>query len=188
MPNVFLSEDYLVRLISQAVAALHIIAGLKVAQRYKEAEQQVDEALEAQLGLRASLLKELDDERLKEMLTTNGTLEMERFLLVADLFRESSELAQIRGDLVAFRRDGQRALGFYQEAARNGGVAVDEALPGKIEALRSALDGGEQAAKADKATSLTTSESSSATSPNKKGDSSRQVQRDSSRGIKRRGP
>jgi hypothetical protein len=147
MPNVYLSEDYLIRLISQAVAALHIIAGLRVAQKYREAEQQVDEALEGQLGLRASLLKELDDERLKDMLTTNGMLEMERFLLVADLFRESSELAQIRGDETAFRRDGSRALGFYREALQNGGAAVDEELPQKIETLRAALAEGKKAAK-----------------------------------------
>jgi len=145
MPNVFLSEDYLVRLISQAVAALLIIARLKAEKQYKAAEQQVDEALEGQLGLRASLLKELDDERLKEMLTTNGMLEMERFLLVADLFRESAELAQVRGDQVAFKRDGQRALGFYQEAMHNGGVEVDEALPVKIEALKAMLAGSEKA-------------------------------------------
>ncbi len=170
MPNVYLSEDYLVRLISQAVAALHIIAGLRAAQQYKEAQQKVDEALEGQLGLRASLLKELDDERLKEMLTTNGTLEMERFLLVADLFRELAELAQLRGDDVAFRRDGRRALGFYQEAEQNGGIEVDEALPGKIAALKAALDGEEKAAKADKSTSAEPGKSSST----------------SSRGIKRR--
>lgn len=147
MPNVYLSEDYLMRLISQAVAALQIIAGLKLAQKYREAEQQIDEALEGQLGLRASLLKELDDERLKDMLTTNGTLEMERFLLVADLFRESADLAQRRGDRAAFHRDGQRALGFYQEALQGGGVAQDGALPDKITALKGALGAGKQAAK-----------------------------------------
>lgn len=180
MPNVYLSEDYLVRLISQAVAALYIIAGLRAAQQYKEAQQKVDEALEGQTGLRASLLKELDDERLKEMLTTNGTLEMERFLLVADLFRESAELAQMRGDDVAFRRDGQRALGFYQEAAHSGGIEVDETLPDesrrilqeKIDALKVALDGEEKATKADRST------------PSEPGKSSAT----SSRGIKRRAP
>ena len=172
MPNVYLSEDYLVRLISQAVAALHIIAGHRAAQQHKEAQQKVDEALEGQIGLRASLLKELDDERLKEMLTTNGTLELERFLLVADLFRESAELAQIRGDDVAFRRDGQRALSFYQEAARNGGIEVDEALPGKIDALRAALGAGQTSTKEGGKTTV-----SPVVTPAK-----------SSRGIKRRAP
>lgn len=170
MPNVYLSEDYLVRLISQAVAALYIIAGLRAAQQYKEAQQKVDEALEEQTGLRASLLKELDDERLKEMLTTNGMLEMERFLLVADLFRESSELAQIRGDDVAFRRDGQRALSFYQEAAQSGGTEVDETLLEKITALKAALAGEAKAAKADNPTPSVHGKSSAT----------------SSRGIKRR--
>jgi hypothetical protein len=148
MPNVYLSEDYLMRLISQAVAALQVIAGLKAAQRYKEAGQQVDEALEGQLGLRASLLKELDDERLKDMLTTNGRLELERFLLVADLFRESAELAQRDGDEAAFRRDGRRALSFYREALRDGGAEVDEALPTKIETLSALLGSGKKAKKA----------------------------------------
>ena len=180
MPNVFLSEDYLVRLISQAVAALYIIAQMKAAQQYKQAETQVDEALEGQLGLRASLVKELDDERLKEMLTTNGTLEMERFLLVVDLFCESSELARIRGDQGAFRRDGLRALRFYQEAALNGGGEVDEALPGKIEALQSALSVGDQAANEDKSTGTN--------SPNEQGASPAKGSMTSSRGIKRRAP
>jgi hypothetical protein len=147
LPNVYLSEDYLIRLISQAVAALQLIAGLRVAQRYKEAGQQVDEALEGQFGLRASLLKELDDERLKEMLTTGGRLELERFLLVADLFRESAELAQRSGDEPAFRRDGGRALRFYRQALRDGGDSVDEKLPDKIAALSAALGSGKAAAK-----------------------------------------
>ena len=172
MPNVYLSEDYLMRLISQAVAALHIIAGLRAAKQYKDAQQKVDEVLEGQLGLRASLLKELDDERLKEMLTTNGMLEMERFLLVADLFRESAELAKLRGDETGWRRDGQRALSFYQEAAQNGGVEVDEALLGKIAALKAALGGEEKGAKADQSTSAEPGKSSST----------------SARGIKRRAP
>ncbi len=111
---------------------LQVIAGLKAAQQYKEAEQQVDQALEGQLGLRASLVKELDDERLKEMLTTGGRLELERFLLVADLFRELAELAQRRGDELAFRRDGGRALRFYRQGLGDGGEAVDEKLPEKI--------------------------------------------------------
>lgn len=139
MPNVSLTEDYLIRLISQVIAALHIIAGLKAAQQYKEAEQQVDQALEGQLGLRASLVKELDDERLKEMLTTGGRLELERFLLVADLFRESAELAQRRGDELAFRRDGGRALRFYRQGLGEGGAAVDEKLPEKIADLGALL-------------------------------------------------
>jgi hypothetical protein len=170
MPNVYLSEDYLIRLISQAVAALHIIIGLRAAQQYKEAQQKVDEALEGQLGLRASLLKELDDERLKEMLATNGRLEMERFLLVADLFHQSAELAQIRGDELGWRRDGQRALNFYQEALQNGGEAVDEALPGKIKALKATLGGEGKTVKEEK----------SAASAETRGGSS------ANRGIKRR--
>jgi hypothetical protein len=158
MPNVYLSEDYLIRLISQAVAALQIIAGLKAAQQYKEAEQQVDEALEGQLGLRASLLKELDDERLKEMLTTGGRLELERFLLVADLFRESAELAQRRGDDPAFRRDGQRALRFYKEALRDGGDVVDEKLPDKIALLSKALATDQKGMKVDQDTAASRKE------------------------------
>ena len=145
MPNVYLTEDYLIRLISQVIAALQVIAGLKAAQRYREAGQKVDEALEGQFGLRASLVKELDDERLKEMLTTGGRLELERFLLVADLFRESAELAQRRGDELAFRRDGGRALRFYRQGLRAGGEAVDEKLPEKIAALGALLGGGNTA-------------------------------------------
>ena len=147
MPNVYLTEDYLIRLISQVIADA---AGHRRAQSRpaatEEAEQQVDEALEGQFGLRASLLKELDDERLKEMLTTGGRLELERFLLVADLFRESAELAQRRGDEATFRRDGGRALRFYRQGLRAGGEAVDEKLPEKIAAL-GALLGSVKAAK-----------------------------------------
>ena len=139
MPNVFLSEDYLVRLISQALAALAAIYRLKASQQFKEAAQQADEALESQFGLRASLLKELDDERLKEMLTTNGTLEMERFVLVADLFKESAELAQRRGDTGSSRRDGLRALNFYLEALLAGWMDEELTLPAKVDALVSTL-------------------------------------------------
>jgi hypothetical protein len=149
MPNVFLTEDYLIRMINQVLAALAAMLGLKTAWRYQEAEHLFYETLESLFGLRAGLLLQLDDDRLKEMMTYQGELNLQLLVAVADLFKEEGEILQAHGDLPGANSHAQRALNFYLEAILSlnssrdkGGDAVQDAeLPRKAENLIHSLNG-----------------------------------------------
>lgn len=139
MPKVYLTEDYLIRIINQVLAVLAAIVGLKTAGQYLEAQQLVDQGFETLFGLRSDLLKLLDDDRLKDMLTNQGRLDLQRLTLAADLFKEQGDIQMAGGNREAMRGDYQRALNFYLEAALGGQADQEPDLPVKIDHLIKAL-------------------------------------------------
>jgi tetratricopeptide (TPR) repeat protein len=86
------SEDYLVRMISQALAALMTAIGLRKAGKYTEARQAVDQAIEQLTTLPANLIDQMDDAGILSMLTTQGQLDIGRLAIMADLFQEEGEI------------------------------------------------------------------------------------------------
>lgn len=129
------SQDYIMRLINQAVAALAYALGLKKGGQYQEALQAIDQALEQLLGMRSDLINQLDDRSLLDLVTRRGASDLQRWVIVADLFKEQGEIltAQNRTDEshIAFLR----ALSVYLEIASQ--IEPDHAgdLPGKIAGL-----------------------------------------------------
>ncbi len=135
-----LTEDYIMRMISQAIAALMLALGLKKQGRYDEALQSFNQAIEALLGLNANLADQLDDQVVLEMLTFNGTLDANRLLVLADIYHERAELEETLGENDTSQFAAQRSLRLYLEVA-----LVSEAIPGlevcqKIEPVRQQLD------------------------------------------------
>ncbi len=139
MPKVYLTEDYLIRIINQVLAVLAASVGLKTAGQYLEAQQLIDQGFETLFGLRSDLLKLLDDDRLKDMLTNQGRLDLQRVTLAADLFKEQGDIQQAGGNRDASRSDYQRALNFYLEAALGGQTDQEPELPGKMDHLINSL-------------------------------------------------
>lgn len=92
MPNI--TEDYILRMISLAIAALLRAIGLRKGGQYEQAEQAIDQALEQLLGLRADLLLRLDDQALLDRLTLQGELERDLAIVVADLYQEQAEISR----------------------------------------------------------------------------------------------
>jgi len=135
-----LSEDYIMRLINQALAVLMIALGLKKAGQLTEALQTFDQAVESLIGLNARLAKQLDDSLLLDMLTFQGKLDLDRLLLLADIYREQAEVYTMQGQPENSRFAAQRSLRLFLEA-----TLVIEANPDlefihKIEVLRHKLD------------------------------------------------
>jgi tetratricopeptide (TPR) repeat protein len=135
-----LTEDYIMRLINQALAVLLIALGLKKSGQYNEALQTYDQALGSLLGLDAHLAKQLDDSLLLEMLTFQGKVDMDRLLVVADIYREESEVYGLQGNPENSHFTAQRSLRLYLEAALVSEVNPTLELIQKIEGLRSKLD------------------------------------------------
>jgi tetratricopeptide (TPR) repeat protein len=129
------SEDYLMRMINLAVAALLRLIGLKKEGRYPEAQQAVDQALELLTGLQPDLVRRLDDASLYKTLSPQGSLDIDRLALVADVFAQESEILAAQGRPAESLESSMRALAYYLEA----GFAGEEPPPGpydeKIEAL-----------------------------------------------------
>ena len=130
-----LSEDYILRMIGQATAVLLKIIGLKKAGDYPEAQQAIDQALETLLGLKADLIKQLDDESLLKTLTLDGKLDFARLALVADLFKEDGDISAAQGRVSESRESYLRSLIYHLETGFDETTAPDDDLTIKIKAL-----------------------------------------------------
>ncbi len=131
-----LTEDYIMRMINQALAVLMIALGFKRAGQLSEALQSFDQALESLLGLNARLVKQLDDSRLLEMLTFLGKLDIDRLLVLAQIYREEAEVYTLQGQPESSQFAAQRSLRLYLEAALASEANPDLELIQKIEAQR----------------------------------------------------
>ncbi len=135
-----LTEDYLIRMINLAIAALLRIIGLKKEGDYQEALLLIDVTLEQLLGLRSSMAKNLDDNRLYFLLTRNDRLDTQRLAIVADLFHEEGDILSALGRVQESQKDYARALRFDLEVLFNEGEVEPVELLRKIEYLVQRLD------------------------------------------------
>lgn len=134
-----LTEDYIMRMINQALAVLVKILGYKQSGKYQEAIQHIDQGLEMLLGMRADLIKRLDDVSLMEALTIQETLDTDRLLIVADLFKEEGDILvkqDLPGEAYLTRL---RALNMYLEVVLNNGPENLPAPDDKIDELLTLL-------------------------------------------------
>ena len=111
------TEDFILRMINQAVAVLLQIAGFRQAKQYQQAQQAIDQSLEQLLGLRADLLKQLDDEVIFRILTLQDRLDIERVVVVAELFQAEGDILADQNRMAESQQSYLRALTFYLEAA-----------------------------------------------------------------------
>lgn len=136
------SEDYIMRLIRLATAALAQIIGLKKAGQYRPALQAIDQAFEEVLGLKADLIRAMDDESLLSALTQQDRLDTDRLLILADLFFEEADILALQGKTTASRSSALRALNFYLDVVLDWGPERISQKYEKIEQLVDTL--GEQ--------------------------------------------
>ena len=133
-----LTEDYLMRMINLAVAALLRAIGLRKEGQYFDAQQALDQAVEQLTGLRADLLLRLDDRALLDHLLIQGELDRERALLLADLYQEQGKLDQVQGNIARACASRIRALTLYLEVALGDkeGIAIQEKIDGLIASVQ----------------------------------------------------
>lgn len=136
------SEDYIMRMIRLAAAAMAQIMGLKKAGQYQPALQAIDQALEEVLGLKAGLIRAMDDESLLSGLTQQDRLDTDRLLILADLFFEEADILAMQGKADASQASALRALNFYLDVVLDWGPERISQKFEKIEQLVKKL--GEQ--------------------------------------------
>lgn len=111
------TQDYIKRMINQLVAALQMIIGLKAAGQYGQALQAIDQALEQLLGLKPFLIKRLSDEAIIDSLGQGESLDKDRLLILADLFKEEGDIYSALDRTNESFSSHLRALNFYIEAS-----------------------------------------------------------------------
>ncbi len=135
-----LTEDYIMRMINQALAALMTALGLKRAGQLSQAQQALDQALESLLGINARLASQLDDSKLLEMLTFLGKIDVDRVQVLADIYREQADVYSLQGEHVSSLFTAQRSLRLYLEVALASEEKPNLELIQKIEPLRLMID------------------------------------------------
>ena len=134
-----LSEDTLLRMLVAAIAeTIARLALLRSAGNFEQALEVIDQNLEELLGLKADLVRQLDDSQIVEMLTNNDFLDVARLYHVAEIFRQEGE---IRGELRQTSRAQIcqiRALNLYLEvcfAVDNDFLEADDRIDELFDAL-----------------------------------------------------
>ncbi len=138
---VMYTEDYIMRLISQAVAVLTYVVGLSKAGQHDEAITAIDEGLEELLGLRADLVRQLDDREILHMLMVGGTMDYGRAMILAELFSISAESSKAIGHPEKSIPEYRRALVLYLEVALNESSEENADLTQKVVLLHRELEG-----------------------------------------------
>jgi hypothetical protein len=122
-----------------ATAAMVQIIGLKKGGQYRQALQAIDQALEEVLGLKADLIRAMDDESLLSALTQQDHLDTDRLLLLADLFFEETDILAMQDKPAASQASALRALNFYLDVVLDWGPERISEKYAKIEQLVDSL-------------------------------------------------
>jgi hypothetical protein len=155
------TEDYLMRIINQALAVLMYAIGLRKAGKHLEARQAVEQAIEQLMALPAILVDQMDDAALLSLLTTNGSLtalpaipadqseeaalssvppangqlDVGRLAILADLYQEQGEILTGMGQPVQGSVAFARALRFNLEVILFEDANLTTENIGKVEGL-----------------------------------------------------
>jgi tetratricopeptide (TPR) repeat protein len=133
------TEDYLMRIINQVLAALMAAAGLRKKGRYEEARQAIDQAVEQLTTLPASVVDMMEDSEVLSSLSANGSLEVGRLSLLADLYDEEGQILLAAGMQDQANAVFSRALRFNLETALSDDTLLTNETCKKIETGRNRL-------------------------------------------------
>jgi hypothetical protein len=135
------TEDYLMRIINQAIAALLTAIGLRKAGKVAEAQQAIQQAIEQLTTLPSNLVDQMDDNSVLGMLSAQGKLDVGRLAILADIYQEQGDLLiqqdQSRQAGAAFAR----SLRFILEVALAEDTNLSNENIGKVSNLVQRLEG-----------------------------------------------
>ena len=135
------TEDYLMRIINLALAALMTAIGLRKAGKYSEARQAIQQAVEQLTTLPANLVDQMDDESILSLLATQGQMDLGRLAILADLYQEQGEILFKMDQPVQGSISFARALRFILEVVLSEDANLSTENIGKVEALVQRLKG-----------------------------------------------
>ncbi|UCD99922.1 MAG: hypothetical protein JSV42_04155 [Chloroflexota bacterium] len=134
-----LTEDYFMRMINQMLAVLTKIITLRDTGLYNQAQDIINQSLEQLLGIPPDLLRQMDDQSLLNLLTTQEELVSDRLYMVANLYELEGTILHAQNRLSEAELDYARALTFYLEVALRDESQYSNELTDKIEEMQSKL-------------------------------------------------
>ena len=134
------TEDYLMRILNQAIAALMTAIGLRKAGKYSEARQAILQAIEQLTTLPANLVEQMEDGSLLNILRTQGLLDAGRLAILGDLYMELAEILFNLDQAVQGSISLASALRFYLEAALFEAANLSTENIGKVVVLLQRLE------------------------------------------------
>jgi tetratricopeptide (TPR) repeat protein len=129
-------EDFILRLIRMATAAIARAMGYKTIGEYRMAIEVLDQMLEDVLGMSAMLVHSMEDDSLLDALSNQNGLDTDRLYIVADLLKAEGDIYAEQHEHEDAQQRYMRALVLYLE-----GVLADspEIGGGPVEKIENLL-------------------------------------------------
>lgn len=102
-------EDFIIRQIALAAVVAAKVLGFSKAGRFNEAYELIDQAIEEMLGLKAGVVKQMNDEGLVNLLKSSQFVDSDKLFALANLFI-------VEGDVLASQKRSAESLQSYQRA------------------------------------------------------------------------
>ena len=102
-------EDFIIRQIALAAVVAAKVLGLSKAGQFNEAYELIDKAIEEMLGLKAGVVKQMNDEGLVNLLRSSQFVDSDKLFALANLFI-------VEGDVLASQKRGTESQQSYQRA------------------------------------------------------------------------
>ncbi|MBN1780967.1 hypothetical protein JW948_07585 [bacterium] len=134
-----IQKDYIMRLIEQAAQALAAILAKKESRLFEEARTDVKQAFQGLLGLDYELAYMLSPEESLTCFKNGDTLDIDRCMIVAELFRQDADIYGEQGMILKSISGARNALFFFLEVFLQQDVKYTEECIYKIEELISKL-------------------------------------------------
>jgi predicted negative regulator of RcsB-dependent stress response len=102
-------EDFILRQIAFAAVVAAKVLGLSNKGRYTEAYEMIDQAIEEMFGLKADMIKQMNDMGLVSLLTASRFVDTDKLFALANLFI-------VEGDVLASQKRNKESQQSYQRA------------------------------------------------------------------------
>ncbi len=136
-------EDFILRLIRMATAAIARAMGYKTAGEYRQAIEVLDQMLEDVLGMSAMLVHNMEDDSLLDALSTQDGLDTDRLYIVADLLKAEGDIYAEEGEPENAHQRYLRALVLYLEGVLADAPEIGGGPVPKIESLLALVPEGD---------------------------------------------
>ena len=104
-----LTEDHLIRMINQLIMVITRLLRLKSAGQYMEAFITIDQTIGELFGLKAEIVRRMNERAIIDALSYQGNPDPYRILFYAELLKEE-------GDLYALMENAENSISSYQQA------------------------------------------------------------------------
>jgi len=102
-------EDFILRQIAFAAAVAAKVLGLSKTGQFNEAYEMIDQTIEEMFGLKADIVKQMNDEGLVSLLTSSQFVDSDKLFALANLFI-------VEGDVFASQKRNPESQQSYQRA------------------------------------------------------------------------